>query len=341
MRTIWLIVLLPLVGAASAAAAAAAAAQFPGQQPRSPGSGYAPQVRIWVDNDRDYFRRGDRMRVSFSSSADAYVAVIHIDSDGALEFLYPSSPWHPDHVMGRRIYTLPQRGASAAGWMVRSGPGIGYLYVVASPAPLDYSLFQGRRAFGWDWSYAGQMVRGDPFWAMEQLTRHLVPGWGFTPVAVSYSSYHVDGLHRHPAYACANRVGQPGRGWGWGAGYVPSYYSSCDRLDPYLRMHPNYFDTRHYRGDRSTFFRDYAPAQPPHRYLEDPRAPRGGGVPAPAPRGTTASPAPSRGTATPAAPAPAPVPSARPATPERGNTSGSGGTTTSEPQRRPVPEGTP
>lgn len=242
------------------------------QYPMRPGAGYMPAARVWVEDERDSFRRGERMRINFSTSADAYVAVVHIDPSGQLEFLYPASPFDEEYAYAGRVYSLPyRRGAMSGGMLVRGGPGIGYLYVVASPVPLDYGYFRGRGGgYGWDWSYGGQAVHGDPFWAFEQITRYLVPEWGYAPVAVDYFSYHVEGRHRYPAYACSPWQSRSGWGWGYGMGYTPSYYGACDRLDYYLRDNPHYFDAVRYRTDRRSYFRDYGARDPQHRYKEDP-----------------------------------------------------------------------
>lgn len=240
-----------------------------GAMPAPASAQYGEDARIWVENDRDYFRHGDRLRVRFSTSASSYVAVVHVDPDGYLEFLYPGSPWDEEFVRGGRIHTLDRTGWGN-GLLVRGGSGIGYLYVIASPVPLDYSRFQAGRGFGWDWSYAGRRIAGDPFWAMEQLTRMLVPGGGSVPYAVDYYTYYVGGRHAYPRYACASYSG----GWGWG--YSPgwaSYYGACNRLDRFVRDNPYYFDSQRYRGDRWRYYRDYRDWDPRHGYKEDPRQP--------------------------------------------------------------------
>jgi hypothetical protein len=329
MRTLVIAAALALL---QSGAAVAQYGSYPPQQGRvgvGPGSlrgwGYTPEARIWIEGNRDYYRRGERLRPVFSTSADAYVAVIHIDPDGRLEFLYPSSPFDREYVRGGQSYPLPYRGASS-GLMVRGGAGIGYLYLVASPVPLDYGYFRGRAGSTWDWSYAGQTVRGDPFWAMEQITRRLVPDY-YAPVAVDYFSYQIEGLHRYPSYACNSRYygAQPATswGWGWGGGYTPSYYGSCDRLDYYLRENPYYFDAARYRGDRRSQFRNYGSREPQYRYKEDPEARTGTGTAravAPAPSGGNRG-----GTAAPTEPTRRPAPRAEPerapaAAPARGAT---------------------
>jgi hypothetical protein len=223
---------------------------------------YAPPVRarLLVDGERDLYRSGDRLRVRFSTSEDAHVALIHIDPDGRLEFLFPYTPWESDWVRGGRSYSLPR--SYSTGLQVHGRPGIGYLYLIASPVPLDYRHFSRGRGGPWDWSYAGRMVTGDPFWAMEQITRLLVPG--YAPHASDYYSYYVGARHRYPGYACSDSFRGTRGGWGWSSGY-----GSCSRLDLFLRQHPYYYDTRLYRGDRRGYLtRTYGSPPEQHRFKE-------------------------------------------------------------------------
>lgn len=258
MRTLLLALLVALCGSA---AAAPLSAQWPGQ--------YGPRAQIWVENDRDYFRRGERLRVAFSTSADSYVAVVHVDPDGNMDFLFPVSPWDEQFVRAGRTYSLPYGGASH-GLTVRGRGGIGYLYIIASPAPLNYGSFRaGGGSRGWDWSYAGRTVTGDPFWAMEQVTRMLIPDWGRVPFVVDYYGYHVDGPQRYPAYACSSWGSRDSYGYGWGRNDAwGSSFSSCDRLELFLRDNPYYFDTRRYSGDRRRLYSSYRESDPRHLYKE-------------------------------------------------------------------------
>lgn len=250
------------LGTVTSASAPAGVSQYDQWDRR--GDGYV-RARLWVDGDRDWFRRGDRLRVRFSTSEDAYVAILHIDTDGYVDFLFPRSPWDDDYVRGGRSHTL-SRGYQA-GLSLRGRPGIGYIYMIASPVPFDYRGFADGRGGPWDWSLAGRSVVGDPFWAMEQITRHLVPDWR-VPFATDYYSYHVDGRHRYPYYACASDYGRVRGGWGWSSGY-----SSCDRIDIFLRQHPYYYDARRYRGDRRAYIqRTYGRPVVEHRFKEPPTA---------------------------------------------------------------------
>ncbi|MQA89372.1 MAG: DUF4384 domain-containing protein [Gemmatimonas sp.] len=238
-----------------------------------PGQSFTPgrpiDARVWIDRSPDSFRPGDPLDVRFSLSEDAYVAIVHIDPNGYLDFVYPSSPWDEDYVRGGRTHTLAFRRGSA--WRAQS-PGIGYFYILASPTPLDFGTFRSGAGSPWDWRYAGRVVRGDPFLALQQISRLL--RWPSTPWVGDYFSYQVGGVHRYPRYACSDRYYDSG--WGW----TPNY-GSCGRMVYFLQDRPYYYDTRRYRGDRREYLRRYDRYDPLHGFKEDPERPADrGAVPA-------------------------------------------------------------
>lgn len=207
-------------------------------------------VRVWMENGLDLFRPGERTRVLLRTTRDAYVAVLHIDPHGNVGVLWPHDSRDEGWVDGGR--TLNVTGRYAGGrFRVGSGYGIGYVFAVASDEPLDLRRF--RRAYarqaGWD---DDLNVYGDPFYAMERFERLLVRDWEYGGHDSDYYSYHVGGSrYRYPRYACYT---------GYGAWYTSygSYYSDCDVVRVLLRERPYYYDTRHYRGDRSRYYRSYA-----------------------------------------------------------------------------------
>jgi hypothetical protein len=328
-------------------------------------------ARVWVDGERSDFRRGEHGTVRFSVRDDAYVAVVHVDTDGNMDFLYPASPWDGGFVRGGRVHTAAPR--SGGRFVVRGSPGIGYFFLLASADPLDFSAFRASGFSAWEWGYAGRVVRGDPFFAFEQVTRALLPRGRYSRYVVDSYSYYVDGFHRYPSYACASRGHLTGwnAGWGW----TPAY-GSCDRLVSFLRSDPYYYDTRRYRGDRRTYWREYQDLDPRHGFKEAPDRPArtdtrpavqqprqdGRGTPAPAAEGVPRrDPAPAAaprsgasgrsGDSPPPRPAterrpeePAATPRARP-TPETGSrgatptrdTAPAGGSGSTTPARRPEP----
>jgi hypothetical protein len=331
-------VLLTLFVPAAPAQPSESFAFQPGQPPldRGPyradrfddGWGTYLEARLWVEDDREIFQRGDRMRVRFRSSHDAYIAVVHIDTDGRLDLVFPESDWDSELVRAGQTYTLP-RGGWDSFWTVRERPGIGYFHLIASSQPLNVRALRRPSALDRSFVGLGGEVRGDPFWVLDRVTRLLVGSAQYGRVAVDTYGYQVGGRHRYPAYVCTDAYGVDY----WDAG---SYYGSCDRVVRLLRSEPQYYDTRRYRGDRSVYYRSAEPAvrhgfkEPPtrDRSVESmgvtnrpatpsraPAAAPGGAVPLrptptrPQPRN---EPQPPAGREPAARPAPRPEPQARP-----------------------------
>ncbi len=200
-------------------------------------------VRVWMDDERDVFRVGDRSRVLVRTDRDAYVAVLHIDTNGDVEVLHPRSPGDDGYLRGGRVHLLHPRGYSYLS--VRGGYGIGYVLAIASDEPLDGRVLRDlyyRRTGSWSSEYG---VYGDPFRAMERFERMLTGGYGYSES--DYYSYHVGRRYTHPRYACYDNYGS------W-YGNRNTYYDSCDRVRVLLVQVPYYYDTRYYRGDRRVYY---------------------------------------------------------------------------------------
>ena len=202
-------------------------------------------VRVWMDDDRDVFRVGDRSRVLLRTDQDAYVAVLHIDTNGDVEVLHPRTPGDDGYLRGGRVHTLHPRGYSYLS--VRGGYGIGYIFAVASQEPLDSRALRDlyyRRAGSWSPEYS---VYGDPFRAMDRFERMLVGDYEYGDHDSDYYSYHVGRRYTHPRYACYDSYGS------WYS-HRGAYYDSCDRVRVLLVQAPYYYDTRYYRGDRRVYY---------------------------------------------------------------------------------------
>jgi hypothetical protein len=209
------------------------------------GSQYDVRVRVWLDNDRDILRPGDRTRVLVRTTEDAYVAVVHIDTNGDVEFLYPYSPYDEGYLRGGRTYALPTR---AGGYLrVSGGYGVGYVFAIASTEPLDYRRFQNSWYRGNRWD-ASHNITGDPFYAMERYEHELVRDVDYGYHDTDYYSYHVGRRYTYPRYACYD---------GYGPWYSSrsTYWGTCDRVRVLLLERPYYYDTRYWRGDRRYYYR--------------------------------------------------------------------------------------
>jgi hypothetical protein len=223
-------------------------------------------VRVWMDSDRDVFRPGERSRVMVRTTGDAYLAVINIDPRGDVEFLWPRSGYDDGYVEGGRTLDVGSRGSRYLS--VGGVYGMGYVFAIASEEPLDLQRvrdYYSRRTVGFD---RRLNVYGDPFYAMERFERLLVDDRDYGYHARDHYSYHVgNSRYRYPRYACHD---------GYGAWYAnsASYYSDCDYVRVLLRERPYYYDTRYWRGDRSTYYRrhyrddGYDRREPEHGYKD-------------------------------------------------------------------------
>ncbi|HEX2091102.1 MAG TPA: DUF4384 domain-containing protein [Longimicrobiaceae bacterium] len=257
-----LLAFLALLATAGTAQAVPAPGAEPGSVSSPPPDRQEPRVRLWVENERDYFRAGERIRLQFRADRSAYVAVVHLTTDGEVEFLFPNAPWEDGFVHAGRTYALPY--TSGYRYLTINGsPGIGYFFAIASDEPLDFRAFQDRYGRGWEFR---RVVRGDPFYALDRIADILVDR-AYGSYSTDYYGYHVGRRHPYPRYACYDGYADP---YFWGG-----YYDRCDRLVVLLRSDPYYYDTRRYRGYRRSYLADRR-EQPLHRYKERGVADRNG-----------------------------------------------------------------
>ncbi|MBV9773607.1 MAG: DUF4384 domain-containing protein [Gemmatimonadetes bacterium] len=262
--------LLAIAGTAEAASARepgpdTAAARLLPSQDQSPDF----RVRLVVQNERDLFSPGERIPLEFRTTRNAYVALVHLSTDGEIEFLFPNSPFDDGYVQGGRSYRAG--GAYGASWVSSRSNGMGYFFAVASPRPLDFRAFQDRYSSRWAFRRVGTQVHGDPYYALDQIAQLLVPDWEDGDYAVDYYSYNVGRRYNYPRYACYD-----GYSSGY-SGYSGRYYDSCDRLRVLLQDDPYYYDTRYYRssrGYRRSYLADGRLAESRYRYKEQDAAGR-------------------------------------------------------------------
>ena len=118
----------PRGAALSVLAVVVTAAGASGQDYVDPGDTYADpyaqeiSARVWLDRgDEPLLDRGDRVRIYYRTSHDAYVAIFKIDTNGTTRLLYPQTPSDDNWVMGERDYRLlfPR----SPYWYVDDSPG--------------------------------------------------------------------------------------------------------------------------------------------------------------------------------------------------------------------------
>jgi hypothetical protein len=111
----------------------------------------APRVRVWFDGARAV-PSGAPMRVRFEVSDNAFVTVVRVADDGRMTILYPRSRNQRAAVRANQVYFAnnPRLGSEIS--FFSSGSIGGYIFALASYAPLDFSGFEYRdfeRVGGW------------------------------------------------------------------------------------------------------------------------------------------------------------------------------------------------
>lgn len=254
----------------------------------------APSVeaRVWLDRgDEPVVQRGDRVRVYYRTTQDGYLSLFHIDTNGTVRLLFPSSPDADHFVRGGRDYRLLFPRASY--WFVDEEPGVGYFFALASPEPLDFRDFRySRAANGWDLSLVGRTVYDDPFVAMDEYIARLIPDWEYADYALDWVEYDVGGRHDYPRFLCYDCHGfQPYSVWN-------PYLSACTSFRVVIYDDPWYYPVNRYVGTRVVYVRPPVWRQPRYVFTERERGdpwtpvvrprPSGGGQPGipgdPAPR---------------------------------------------------------
>ena len=172
-----------------------------------------PDVDVWVDRDEGgVYRPGESMRVYFRSTADSYVLVFNVDTDGYIHLVYPYGPEDAPLVEGGRAYRIPSRSDPYD--LVADGPpGIEYVVAVASPYPfqdLPWYLSADRADGGRpdlendeDDTDSGQ-IEGDPYVGIDRIIRRIVPPGREDRVATNETYFYIGRRVEYPRYVCAD-----------------------------------------------------------------------------------------------------------------------------------------
>jgi len=220
------------------------------------------EVRVWIDRgDEPVLERGDRARIYYRVSEDAYVAIFHIDTNGTVQLLSPGTPGEVDWVRGRRDYRLLFPRSTY--WFVEDDPGMGYFFAIASPEPFDFSRFRySPYEGGWDLYQVGRQVYRDPYQAMDDYVVALIPDWEYVPYALDFTSYHVGREYEYPRFLCYDCHGfRPFTSWN-------PYLAACVDFRVVVYNDPYYYPAYRYRGDRVVFVRPPAPGLPRFAFKE-------------------------------------------------------------------------
>ena len=220
------------------------------------------EPRIWLDRGVDpVLEAGDRVRIYYRTNADAYVAILQIDTDGTTRMLYPRSPTENHYARADRDYRLlfPR----SAYWNVHDRPGVGYFFVVTSPTPFDlsefgYSYYDG----GWDLSAVGSTVYSDPYVAMDDYVARLVPDWEYVDYGLDFLSYNVGSAHEFPRFLCYQCHGfRPYSTWN-------PYRYACVDFRVVVYDDPYFYPSYRYRTNRVVMVGPRSPTSPRFGFKE-------------------------------------------------------------------------
>jgi len=208
---------------------------------------YPLEARVWLDRGHEpVLQRGEAVRLYYRVSESAFVAIFHIDTNGTTRLVFPTSPQENHYARGGRDYRVLFPGSSY--WYVGDDPGLGYFFIVASPEPfnfadLRYSHYDG----GWDLSFVGRQVYGDPYLAMDDYVAVLVPDWEYVPYGLDFTTYHVEQRYEYPRFMCYDCHGfRPFYSWN-------PYHYACTSFRVVIYNDPYYYPVTRYRGTRVVY----------------------------------------------------------------------------------------
>jgi hypothetical protein len=233
---------------------------------------YASQslrVSLWLNKGPDeIYRRGEPLSVTFQTNADAYAVLYHIDVEGRVTVLWPTSRYSDGFAFGGHEYRLPSRQGERL--RVAGEEGQGFIQAVVSAYPFDL------RDLELDFHHEPTpepldfYVAGDPYLAMNEVNFVVTGLEDPSEYAVSnHVSYYVHRKVDHPRYLCfqchdSNEFHDPYRDtctitveydyswhndWWDRYGYYPVYYYPVYvYVDPWAGLHwTNYWYDPWYR----------------------------------------------------------------------------------------------
>jgi hypothetical protein len=225
--------------------------------------GSAIETRIWLDRGLDpVFRPGDRARVYYRASEDAYVALFHLDTDGVLRLIFPSSPDVPHQVRGGRDYRV--LFGEATDWNVDGAPGVGYFFALASTTPFQFGSSNPTLEMD-DWvqlASSGERMHGDPYVTLDLVVQSMAPDRGDGSLAVDLTAYHVGQSYSYPRFLCYTcHAAEPVEDWN-------PYLQACQDYRVVIYNDPYFYPATRYRNDRVVYPLPPEPGQPQFAFKE-------------------------------------------------------------------------
>ncbi|MGH2667844.1 MAG: DUF4384 domain-containing protein, partial [bacterium] len=144
-----------------------------------------PAIELWMSASRRY-RERERVRVQVETDVDGYLLVLHYDTDGRTQVLFPLDPGDDDRIVAGRRYEVRSDNARDAFIAGYAGTGLVYAAVAAEPWRLDEWVSNGR----WDYSrMAIPADADDPERRLTELVQRMAGAGGFDYDVVGYRVY--------------------------------------------------------------------------------------------------------------------------------------------------------
>jgi hypothetical protein len=156
------------------------------------------EVDVWTDRgERAVYYPGERIRVYFEVSRDAYVAVYDVDTEGKARLIFPVDPYSDGWVQSGTTYRLPPVG-TAWDLTVSGPPGIDYVVAVASTEPFLWEEYVENVASG-----VFEIIITDPQLGIERINQLIAPLRNDAPYYVSdRTMFYVERRVPYPRYMC-------------------------------------------------------------------------------------------------------------------------------------------
>ncbi len=181
------------------------------------------RVRVWTNREGP-FEQHSRVKTYVRTAADAYIAVVRVDTDGRLVLIFPYTPEDDAFARGGRTYQVEGRDDGYT-FVADDPPGIGYLLAVASPDPLRLEIFEA----GGEWHLAAlgaERIEGDPYTQLTELAAALADRYDY-----DIAQYDVESRYAYPRFACYGCHQQPLPGF-------DPYGAACPRVRVVLASAP-------------------------------------------------------------------------------------------------------
>lgn len=177
----------------------------------------APRVRLYIDGSPGV-SIGAPVRLRFEVDDNAYVTVVRVDDHGRMTILFPYTRNQRASVRGDMVHYVrsPRLGGDAA-FLATDRMGGGYVFAIASYAPLDFSSFENRdydRIGGYsEFTLANRSIARRPDVFIDRFAATVL--WDRdTPYDYDVVHYFTGGPAIMNAYAlCSAMYGQFGSQW--------------------------------------------------------------------------------------------------------------------------------